>query len=304
MSSTNQSPAYLRAQGKFLSARTIEEKLNALDEMIKECPKHKSSENMLANLRTRRKKLLLQQEKAKKTGKSKSKQGIKKSDMQAVIIGETNTGKSSLLKILTNTNPLIADYNFTTKKPEQGMANINGTQIQLIENPAVSSEYYDSGISHTADTILFLITSLNQLNYLEKIISPAKKIILFNNKDNLSENGLRKIQATLKSKYKNYPSIIINTQTQENLEELKEKLFQSFNKMRIYTKEPGKEKSTKPIISNPGAKVKDVAEKILKGFSKNVKETKIYGPSAKFLGQKVGLKHELKDLDVVEFKTR
>ena len=54
----------------------------------------------------------------------------------------------------------------------------------------------------------------------------------------------------------------------------------------------------------PGATVKDVAEKILHGFSKNIKETRIWGPSSKFSGQKVGLNHKLKDLDTVEFKTK
>jgi len=47
-----------------------------------------------------------------------------------------------------------------------------------------------------------------------------------------------------------------------------------------------------------------VAEKILKGFSEKVKETKIWGPSSKFPGQIVGLNHKLRDLDVVEFKTK
>ena len=56
------------------------------------------------------------------------------------------------------------------------------------------------------------------------------------------------------------------------------------------------------IVKN--AIVKDVAEKILKGFSNKVVETKIWGPSSKFPGQKVGLNHKLIDLDVVEFKTR
>ena len=46
------------------------------------------------------------------------------------------------------------------------------------------------------------------------------------------------------------------------------------------------------------------AEKILKGFSSKIKESKIWGPSSKFPGQQVGLQHELKDLDIVEFKTR
>ena len=88
------------------------------------------------------------------------------------------------------------------------------------------------------------------------------------------------------------------------MEELKDKLFQSFGKIRIYTKEPGKEKTKMAIILEPGATIKDVAEKILKGFSQKVQETKIWGPSSKFPSQKVGLQHKLKDLDVVEFKTK
>ena len=80
-------------------------------------------------------------------------------------------------------------------------------------------------------------------------------------------------------------------------------IFESFNKIRVYTKEPGKEKSNRPIILNPNSRVKDVAEKILKGFSKKIRETKIWGPSSKFAGQKVGLTHKIKDLDIIEFKT-
>ena len=50
--------------------------------------------------------------------------------------------------------------------------------------------------------------------------------------------------------------------------------------------------------------IKNVAEKILKGFAEKIKETKIWGPSSKFPGQIVGLNHKVKDLDIVEFKTR
>ena len=121
------------------------------------------------------------------------------------------------------------------------------TQVQLIEIPAIDSDFYDKGTVYTADSVLLLI---------------------------------------------------------QNIEELKEKIFKSFNKIRVYTKEPKKEKSNNPIILEPEANVKEVAEKILKGFSEKVKETKIWGPSSKFPGQKVGLQHKLKDLDIVEFKTR
>ena len=99
--------------------------------------------------------------------------------------------------------------------------------------------------------------------------------------------------------------MLVSSQTGEGLEKLKDKIFQKFDKIRIYTKEPNKkEKSLKPIIMQRGSTAKDVAEKILKGFSKTIKEIKIWGPSSKFSGQKVGPKHKLKDLDVVEFKTR
>ena len=202
MASTNQSPQYQKAEAKFLSALTLEEKLFYLDEMIRECPKHKSAEKMLAQLKTRRKKLLEKIEKEKKKGKT-GKQGIKKEEMQAVMVGFTNTGKSSLLTLLTNATPEIAPYGFTTKQPVVGMMNFQGTQIQIIEVPAFGSEYYDKGLVNSADVILILITELAQL---EKIMpeltrTNGEKIIIFNNKEGLDE---RKLEATLKSKKLNY----------------------------------------------------------------------------------------------------
>ena len=302
MASTNQSPFYIKAEKNFLEAGTPEDKIKFLEEMIKECPKHKSSEKMLANLKTRYKKLKSQLEKSKKSGKG-TKIGIKKEDMQAVILGKTNSGKSSLMNALTNAKPIISEINFTTIKPVIGMMPYSETQTQIIENPAIGSEYYDKGLTNTADTLIFLINNLEEIKEIDKLTekSKAKKIIVFNN-FNKNKEEIRKLEATLKSK--KYNHFIINLKLKENLEELKEKLFKSFDKIRVFTKEPHKEKSNRPIILNPGSTVNDVAEKILKGFSKKVKETKIWGPSSKFSGQKVGLQHKLKDLDVVEFKTK
>ncbi len=307
MASTNQSPFYQRAEKNFLEAENLEDKIRFLEEMIKECPKHKSSENMLANLKTRRKKLKQQAEKSKKAGKS-SKTGIKKEDMQAVLIGISNSGKSTLLSILTNASPRISPTKFTTTHPVIGMMNYEGANIQLIELPGIESEYYDRGLANTADTLLILITNLDQLKQIENKLSKThgKRIIVFTKSDILTNEERRKISATLSSKKYNFViiSCLEGREGGEAFNDLKNKLLQSFDKIRVYTKEPGKEKSKRPIILEPDSTVKKVAEKILKGFSKNVKETKIWGPSSKFPGQKVGLQHKLKDLDVVEFKTR
>lgn len=284
----------------FLAAERDEDRLKWLEEMIRECPKHKSSEKMLANLKTRYKKLKEKSERTKKgRGGGANKHSIKKEEMQTALIGFTNTGKSSLLSILTNTYPEIAPYPFTTKKPEVGMMNFQGANIQIVEVPAFESEYYDRGLINTADSLLLVVTDLDQIEKIEKETkdSAKEKIIAFNMKENQEK---RKISARLQSKKYNF--VIISTETKEGIEELKEKILNSLGRLRIYTKEPGKEKSDKPMILDPESTVKEVAEKVLKNIS-SLKETKIWGPSSKFPGQVVGLTHKLKDLDIVEFKT-
>ena len=303
MASTNQSPFYQKAEEKFLSAGTDKERVEYLEEMIKECPKHKSSEKMLAQLRTRYKKLIKKIEGARKVGKT-SKEGIKKEGVQTIIIGKTNVGKSSLITLLTNVHAKISEFNFATKKPIVGMLKYEGIELQLIENPAFESEYYDRGLTHTSDIILIMVTELSQIEKFKKSLEKemAKKIIVFNKVDLLNENEKRKISATLQSKKHNF--VLISTKTKEGIDELKSKLLENSGKIRVFTKEPGKEKTERPIVLNPESTIKEIAEKILHGFSKNIKETRIWGPSSKFSGQKVGLAHKLKDLDVVEFKTR
>ncbi len=302
---TNVHPEYVYAEKEFLNAQTDEDKLKALQKMISFAPKHKGGENLRAQLKLRLKKLKGKITTEKRTKKSSRTGGIKKEDMQAAIIGKTGTGKSSLISLLTNAHPEIADYNFTTKMPIVGMMDYNGVAIQLIEVPAIESEYYDRGIVNSADSLLILITNLSQIQEIEKKLDKftGKKIIVLNKIDLLSENEKRKISATLQSKKYNF--VLISSETKEGIEQLKEQLFQSFGKIRIYTKQPNeKQKARKPIILSPNNIVKDVAEKILKGFSSKIKETRIWGPSSKYSGQVVSLNHKLKDLDVVEFKTK
>jgi uncharacterized protein len=301
----NAHPDYIAAEQEYLKAETLEEKIDKLKKMITLAPKHKSSENLLAQLRSRLKRFQEQQEKQKRSGRS-TKIGIKKEEMQAVLVGKSNSGKSSLLNLLTNASPKISIHKFTTNEPVIGMMNYNSVQIQLIEIPAIDSEVYDKGIVYTADTVLLLATALEEINELLKLIRTQGKIILVITKsDHFSEEQKRKLNATLKSKYKKYEFVILSTKNHENILELKDKLFQSFGKLRVYTKEPGKEPDkNRPMIMQPGEDVKDAAEKILKGFSKKVTQTKIWGPSSKFPGQIVGMKHKLKDMDIVEFKTK
>lgn len=307
MASTNQSPFYQKAELNFLNAKTDEDKLYWLDEMIRECPKHKSAEKMLANLKTRRIKLIEKIDRikrVKRSGKS-SKESIKKHELQAVLIGFTNSGKSSLLKAITNAYPKISPNNFTTKEPLQGMMNYKGVSIQVIDQPSLKGENFDIGLVNNTDLLLEVITNVEEIkeidNYLVKF--KGEKIIVFNKSDILNEDEKRKISANLSSKKYNF--VLVSTDTEEGLEILKNKMLQSFKILKIYLKEPDKSEPSKiPMTIKSPATIKNIAEKIGKNFLASVKEIHIWGPSSKFPNQKVGLNHELKDNDIVEFKTR
>lgn len=294
---------YENAEARFSNAKTDDEKLAALEEMMRTMPKHKSAESLRKNIKTRYKKIKSKLESEKKKKKSFRKEGIRKSDMQAVLVGLTNSGKSSLLACLTNAKPEVAPYLYTTKAPLVGTLEYENMKIQIIDLPAIESEDTDQGIINETDTLLVIITNPKELEkilpFLEK--SKAKQIIILNKSDLLDETEKRKFSAQLQSKKYNFILFSCKEKKQENFKELKEKIFKSFGKIRVYTKQPGKPIDKDPVVMLPNPSVKDVAEKILHGFSEKIKETRITGPSSKFANQKVGLEHLLKDKDIVEF---
>lgn len=305
MASTNQSPFYKRAEEDFLKATTDEEKIQCLEIMIKECPKHKSSENMLKNLTTRLKKLKDKTEKSKKSKKG-SQQSIKKAPCQIVLIGKTNTGKSTFFNLITKNKiqSKTTPNPFTTKKLIVGDFIYETAKIQIIDQPSIP--YHDRSIINTTDILFIFINSIEDIKETENEIwkSPSKKFYIFNKIDTLTSEELRKTKATLNSKQKNKKFYFISS-TNPNLEDIKNLIkdsWEEFPIMRIYTKEPKKEATKEPLLIKEDSTIRDVAEKIHKKLSKDIKKAKIWGPSSKFNGQIVGLEHQLKDKDVVELQ--
>jgi uncharacterized protein len=293
---------YANAEEKYYKAQTDEERLIALQEMLRTAPAHKSSEKFRGDIRLKIKKLKDSIVKQKKSGKG-IKKGIKKDDMQAVLVGFTNSGKSSVLKALTNADPKIASYGYTTKEPEIGILRFASCNIQLVDLPPLGSESFEHGIVNMTDTILIVVEKIHEIAEVEKVIrnKKSKRIIVFNKIDGYNSTDKRKISETLKSKKYNY--VLFSSKDNTGIDELKNKIFKSFDIIRIYTRQPGKKEDDNPVIIRPNSTLEDVAEKVLHGFSKKIKYAKVFGPSSKFLGQKIGLKHVVKDMDIVEFYT-
>jgi len=298
----NASHEYFTSEKEYLAAQTEEDKIYWLEELIRTAPKHKGSENLLAGLKSRLKKLKEKAEKGRK--KSGGRKGIRKEGYQCALVGKTNSGKSSLLKALTNATPKIAEYSFTTQEAEVGTMEFGDVKIQVVDLPSIGSENFDKSVAHTADCLILVIEKFEDLKDIEKILSRSrgKRIAALNKADKFNDTELRKAHAGMKSK--RIFGVVTSAVAGIGLDELKEKIFSGMGIIRVYTKEPGKKKTDRPIVLAKGATVRDVAEKIKKGLSGMVREARVTGPSSKFANQKVGLGHVLKDLDIVELHIR
>lgn len=293
---------YFNAEKIYLEAKTVEDKIIALEGMIKTAPKHKGSESLLAELKTRLKKLREKQERVKKSGGGAK--GIKKEGYQVVLLGLTNSGKSSLLSVLTNAKPGISSTMFTTRRPELGTMDYEGVRAQVVDMPGVGSSAFDLGLINNADCIIEVVDKLEDLVQLEPSLVRAtgKRIIVVMKIDLLSSEERRKLTERCKSK--RIHALFVSGITGEGVPELKKRIFEYMGVLRVYMKEPGKPATSIPGVLPIGSTVKDVAESIFHGFARKVSETRITGPSAKFAHQKVGLSHVVKDRDIIEFHTR
>ena len=137
---TNVTAEYLAAEEEYRNARTIPEKIRALEKMYATVPKHKGTEKLRLQIKRRLSELrkeLEKQRQVKKGGGGPSIAVKKEGAAQIALVGLPNVGKSSLLRALTNADVDVASYAFTTVQPIPGMMHHRDVQIQLVEVPGL-----------------------------------------------------------------------------------------------------------------------------------------------------------------------
>jgi ribosome-interacting GTPase 1 len=143
---TNLSPQCLAARRKYMEAETPNEKISSLREYISLVPRHKGTERLLRQLRSKLSKLEGEAERhrslRKGSGGSSAFHIKKEGAGQIVLVGLTTSGRSSILRWLTNAKPEISPHSFKTRIPVPGMMSFEDVLIQLVEVPAL---YADMG---------------------------------------------------------------------------------------------------------------------------------------------------------------
>lgn len=323
----NLPPQYIETRKKLQGAKDPTEKIRIIEELLSIIPKHKATEKIQAELKSKLSKFRQVQAKKKGTGKRSNEFYISKEGAgQVIIIGSPNSGKSSLLAVLTNATPEIAAYPYTTRTPLSGMFKFENVPIQLIDLPPIHKEEIKPwvfALIRNADIVILLLDlSSDPLEQFEtitnKLLEKNIKMLLKNtfeedsqivekrtlavgNKIDLTESK-EILEIIEELNYFDFKILPISTITGENLDKFGQEIYRLLNIIRVYTKSPGKEAEfNMPIILKLGSTVLDAASSIHKDFVQKLKYAKIYNPSRE---QDLIIAHEefrLIEGDVIEF---
>ncbi|MFC1913788.1 GTPase [Chloroflexota bacterium] len=320
----NLTPEYFDAEKRLRAAKGPLERIAVLEEMLSVMPKHKGTDHLRAELRTKIAKLT--QSLDKKTATQRASMMIEKAGAaQVALVGLPNVGKSQLVSSLTNASPTVAPYPFTTHNATPGMMPFENIQIQLIDTPPLSEQPPEWWLPHLfrrADALLvtvdlsdtplpqteMLITQITEMRIMllagsaegEAAVSlPRKKALLVGNKLDLDYGGEN--YRALQAKYgERLPTVAVSATEGKGLEELKRKIFETLAIIRVYTKAPAQKPDyTDPIILGQGSTLEDAAASVHKDFGRKMKYARIWG-SGKHDGIMARRDHVLHDGDVIE----
>jgi ribosome-interacting GTPase 1 len=321
----NLPPQYYKAEEEFKSAKTVPERIAALEVMMAIMPHHKGTDKLRAELNRKMSQLKEQAESLTK-GKHASVFNVEKQGAaQVVLVGLPNAGKSSILGALTAAAPLVADYPYTTTQPEVGMMPYADIQIQLVDLPPMEGDdarklpYYN--LLRTADALLVVAdASTGPASAVRrvaaelaagKIFTPlarsedmpvgsvlVKMLVVLNKSDAADSEAA--VRAVREEAVGAVSVIAVSALHGSGLEELKEEIYRVVDVIRVYTKVPGKKPDLHaPYVLPAGSTVMDLARAIHRDFAEGFRFARIWG-SGRFEAQSVQRDHVLADGDVIE----
>jgi len=319
----NLTPEFLKARERFRRAKTPQEKLAALEEMLATIPKHKGTDKMQADIKRRIAKLRDARPTGKKGHRTRYDHIPKEGAGQAVLVGPPNSGKSTLLSSLTNARPEIAEYPFSTVIPIPGMMQYADVRIQLIDLPPLAEEYTEgwvyaliresdlalvvldpvdpSPIDDSLDEILFLLEE-RRIRLVKNAPDEGGRFkeipaLIVLTKGDIAEEGI------LHGLDLPFPTLLTGPPAGIGLDRLAEEVFKALRIIRVYTKLPGRKPDlTEPYTLPTGSTVLDAVRAVHRDFTERLKYVRIWG-SGRFDGQQVPSDHLLEDGDIIEIHT-
>jgi ribosome-interacting GTPase 1 len=303
----NLSPEYKDAQEKFRRARDPQEKLECLREMLRTIPKHKGTEHLQAEIKTRVKELTDELGGPKKGAVRGGPELAVRHEgaAQVALVGPPNSGKSSLHKHLTGSHAVVGPYPFSTKYPLPGMLLHEDVQFQIVDLPPVAEDYMEpwmTGTLHNADAVALVVAlsdpgCVDQLAAIERRLeekkvslvprldaSPAPSpgedeaaldpfrarlpALLLANKADLFPDPEAELAVFRELAPDPFESLAVSAETGTGLSRVGAALFSLLAIVRVYSKVPGHPPDLgRPFALRGGGTVRDVAQQVHRGMA-------------------------------------
>jgi ribosome-interacting GTPase 1 len=328
----NLTPQYRKAEREYRRAQTAAEQHECLLKMLQLIPKHKGTDKLQADLRSRLSEARKQAIQEAGASRSQNQYRIARQGAgRIVVIGAPNCGKSRLVAELTAATPEVADFPYTTREPLPAMMDFEGVSIQLIDTPPITSGTLPPwmlNLIRTADAVALLMdgSSDNSPTETQCVLSELDSrrtrlsdtggfdesdfavlhvptlLIVTHAADRDAETRLELLKESRPLPFSSV-SIDFDHLPPGHPESLKQQLFQRLQLTRVYTRRPGQSQADNIPLTIPlGGTVEDLALQIHGELAASLKRARVWG-QGRHDGQTVGRDHVLHDQDTVELLT-
>jgi small GTP-binding protein len=229
---------------------------------------------------------------------------------QVALVGPPNVGKSTLLQALSEIQIKTGDYPFTTLRPIPALTRIGGVLVQLVEIPGLIGGAGEDrgggrallGVLRTVDAIVYCIRAdadpqdlrvvLDEVE-LAEIEKPA--ILAVTRADEVEGDPVPRMAAA----FPELTAMRVSALDEGTLDAFRDAVWALTGLIRVRLRR-GATTDVEPLAVEPGATVVDIADLVHHELAESCTGARVWGPSARFEGQRVGRDHVVVDGDTVE----
>lgn len=229
---------------------------------------------------------------------------------QVALVGPPNVGKSSVLQALSSIQIRTGDYAFTTLRPVPALVRLGGVLVQLVEIPGLIDGASEDrgggrallGVLRSADAIVWCGRAGADPGELRTVVDEVAhagiekpSLLAVTRADEVAGDVVAPYSAA-------FPALAVlpvSVLDDAALDRLRESVWALTGLVRVRLRRASDDEGE--VVALPaGGTVVDAAMAVHHDLAAVAAGARVWGPSARFGGQRVGRDHVLAEGDVVE----